>query len=110
MTPRELITSEIARQYPATADGVTLADRILTRLRYAGFAVVPRVATTEMLTAANALPITKQVDGLVTATAMRYGGDTGLAAPPNSPLEQWWVAMVAAAENAKRTTQSTFWP
>lgn len=94
MTPREVIASVIG-YYPAGK----IADDILTRLRQAGYAIVPRVATPEMLAAANALPVTKQVDGLVTATAMRYGGVTGLPEAPNSPLEQWWAAMIAAAEN-----------
>jgi hypothetical protein len=73
---------------------------LLECLRDAGFVVVPRVATPDMLNAANALPVTKQVNGLVGMTAIRQGGDTGLPQPPNSPIEQWWAAMVAAGENA----------
>lgn len=74
------------------------ADRILSRLSVAGYVVVPRVATEVMMAAANALPVTDQVNGWIVDSAMRHGGDTGLPKPPNSPLEQWWGAMVAAGE------------
>jgi hypothetical protein len=46
------------------------------------------------LAAAVALPITKYVDGMIGVTAMRYGGDTGLPMPPNSPIQQWYRAII----------------
>lgn len=62
-----------------------------------GLVIVPREATEAMLGAANALPVTSQVDGLIAMAAMRHGGVTGLDGPPNTPLEQWWGAMVKEA-------------
>lgn len=58
---------------------------------------VMREPTKAMIEAANALPVTKKVDTLVTMTAMRYGGISGLEGKPNTPLEQWYRAMIDAA-------------
>jgi len=48
-----------------------------------------------MLAAAVALPVTEQVNNTICVTAMRYGGNTGLPIPPDSPIQQWYRAMIA---------------
>ncbi len=54
------------------------------------------------LAAANALPITKQVDGFIAMTAMRYGGrgDMGIPGAPDTPIQQWYRAMIAALRHS----------
>lgn len=48
------------------------------------------------MAAAKALPVTKVVDGMITTTAIRYGGIGALPGSPDTPLQQWYRAMVAA--------------
>lgn len=75
-----------------------VARHILEQLWRAGLAVVPRQATQKMIAAANALPVTAQVDGLIGDIVSRNGGVTHLPASPDTPLEQWWRAMVDEAQ------------
>lgn len=51
--------------------------------------------TEAQLTAARELPVTKQVNSMIETTAFRYGG-SNLPEPPNSPIQQWYRAMIAA--------------
>lgn len=49
-----------------------------------------------MLKAANELPVTKKVDGIV-SLAFAHGISLGLeCAPPNTPIQQWYRAMIDA--------------
>lgn len=50
------------------------------------------------MAAANALPITKAVDSLIVMTATRYGDVTTIPGAPDTPLQQWYRAMIAALQ------------
>jgi hypothetical protein len=50
-----------------------------------------------MMAAANALPVSKQVNGMISFMTLRAGTDTGLPGAPNTPLQQWWRAMIDCA-------------
>lgn len=95
MTAREIL---IARYRAAeVVDPEGYADVTLLELGLSGFVIVPRKATEAMVDAANALPVTSQANGLIAITITRYSGVTGFDGPPNTPLEQWWSAMVEEA-------------
>lgn len=56
-----------------------------------------REPTEAMLAAANALPITARIDSIISLAAMRTGGASPIDPPPNSPIQQWFRAMINAA-------------
>lgn len=84
MMPRDVIAAELG-EHNATYPNGDLADDILARLREAGYAVVPRVATSAMIFEAmiTAYPTVAEAGGVVEQ------------AQEAARLE--WAAMVAAA-------------
>lgn len=95
MTAREILIARYRAAEVADPDGY--ADATLHELGLSGLVIVPRKATEAMVDAANALPVTSRANGLIAMTVTRYSGVTGFDGPPNTPLEQWWSAMVAEA-------------
>lgn len=58
--------------------------------------------TVAQMVAANELPITQQINGMISVMAMRNGDFDALPGEPDSPLQQWYRAMIAVLiEGAK---------
>ena len=78
-----------ARVLQATADTLAVLDAIA------------EPSETQMA-AANALPVTKIVDGMIATTAIRYGGIGPLPGAPDTPLQQWYRAMITTLHEEVR--------
>jgi len=57
-----------------------------------------------MIKAAEALPVSKQIDGMIALAFARGVRLSEEHDPPNEPLRQWWRAMVRVARETKEQT------